>query len=165
MKPKLLDSLSLLTVVLLFAAFAYGQKTDLSMRRALYFTGTKTEKIDLKNDKYVAEGSTITVDKSEATFCDYEACSFHVGIIVFRKPAAGALTVFAELQREDLSVFGNSFLFADKEATHQLILDVKLKPGSKTKVTFLIDPNHQVPESDENNNSFSVWIKVGNYKP
>jgi hypothetical protein len=140
-------------------SFASGQKTDLSARRALYFTGQKTEKIDLKNDKYVAADKAITLKKSEATACDSEGCTFNVGFIAFRTSPVGALKTYALLQGAGIGIVGNTVQFADKETTRQGVLSLKLKVG-RNKVTFQIDPYNETPETDETNNSFSVWISV-----
>jgi len=165
MKTRWSSALSLFSLLFLCASFAYGQKTDLSLRRALYFTGAKPNKIDVKNDKYVAAGGTITVKKSDAVSCNYESCSFNVGLIAFRDPANGELSTYGEMKKSDGGISGNGIYFADKQKVTQLVVPLMLTPGSKTKVTCLIDPENKTAETDENNNSFIVWITFESYKP
>jgi hypothetical protein len=155
-------AVGVLAISLLSTVHAFGQRTgtDLTMRRALYFTGAKADKIDLKNDKYVAENGSITVSQSSATKCEDGGCYFNVGFIAFRNPATGALSTYALIQNSMGGLAGHEVAFTDKAATRQRVLPVKLAIGAQNKLTFQIDPHKKMAESNENNNSFSVTVIV-----
>jgi hypothetical protein len=160
MKSKVSVAVGLFVLLFFSPSFARAQQqADLSLRRALYLT-KKADKIDLKNDKYVAAGATIVLKKSEANFCNYLGCNFNVGLIAFRDPAQGELNAYVEMKKPDGGVAGNSIYFADKVNTTQMVVALTLTPGSKTQVTCLIDPENKTPESNEKNNSFVVWVTV-----
>lgn len=150
-------AVAVFAVLLLPAASAFGQ--DLSMRRALYFTGSKTDKIDLKNDKYVAADGSITVSPLIATKCEAGGCYFNLGFIAFRNPAGGAQSASVVIEGTAGWGSGKTLSFASNEATKQSTLNVKLATGAQT-VTFKIDPYKKIAESNENNNSFSVTVIV-----
>ena len=136
-------------------------QTDLSMREALYFTGAKTESIDLKNDKYVAKGATIHVGAEMAKSCDMNTCQFNVGFIGFRSGnTASALMTYGLISHDGgSSLFGNELYFAPSATTRQGIVPVKLKLG-QNKLTFTIDPYKKAAETNERNNTFSVTVIV-----
>ena len=140
-----------------------GLTPDLSMRRALYFTGVKTSKIDTRaaaqgGDPYVVANGSMTLKKSQATKCEAGGCYFNFGFIVTRKPTSGVLNTYGLIQIPG-SLFGNELQFADNVGSHQHVLSVKLADGvHKLKIT--VDPYAKTPESDENNNSFTVTIVV-----
>lgn len=161
MKNKLIKAAVTCACLLVTVEFAHAQvaKTDLSMRRALYFTGAKFEKIDLKNDRYVTENGTITLKQSNATKCEDGGCYFNIGFIAFRRPAGGPLISYALIQK-NIGFDGIELEFHDKVGTLQRILPVKLPIGSQNKLTFQIDPYKKTLEADENNNSFSVTVIV-----
>lgn len=161
MKIKLTITLGVLAFLLLSVPAARGQeRADLSMRRALYFTGTKTDKIDKTKggDRYVSADGTITVKQSEATKCEGGACTYNIGFIAFRSPASSALSTYALLQSKN-GLVGNTIYFAPNAATRESILPLKLARG-ENQVTFQIDPYQKTAETDENNNSFTVTIIV-----
>ncbi len=133
---------------------------DLSMRDALYFTGAKTDKIDLKNDKYAVKDGTMELKKSQATSCDGDTCDFNIGFIAFRSGNVnGELSSYGLLQVEKGGLVGNTVYFASGEKTKQGVLPLKLKMGMN-KVTFTIDPYKKTAESNEDNNSFTVNFRV-----
>ena len=143
-----------------------GQRltTDLSVRRALYFTGAKTDKIDTRaaakgGDPYVVENGSMTLTKSQATKCETGGCYFNFGFIVMRKPATGALDTYGLIQIAGGGLVGNELHFDDKVGSHQHLLPVKLS-NCVHKLTITIDPYAKTPESDENNNSFTVTIVI-----
>jgi len=153
--------LAVMTLSILPAVSALGQRAapvDFSMRRALYFTGNETQKID-KTGKYVAENGTMVLNQSQATKCEQDGCYFNLGFIVFRKPAADELATYATLTTQASYVAGIEIVFADKEATKEKILSLKLALGTN-KVTFKVDPYEKAAESDEGNNTFVVTITV-----
>lgn len=137
--------------------------TDLSMRRALYFTGAKTSKIDTRGaaqggDPYVVENGTMTLTKSQTTKCEPGGCYFNFGFIVTRKPTGGVLDTYGLIQMAG-GLTGNELQFADKVGSHHHVLSLKLADGvHKLKIT--VDPYAKTQESDENNNSFTVTIVV-----
>jgi hypothetical protein len=158
----------LVNLVLLTAgAFAVEAQTDLSVREALYFTGSNASHIDLKKDKYVARGGTMQLKTSEAAKCAANSCDFNIGFIGFRTGSTStALSSYALLQVENGGLVGNTIYFAAAETTKQGVLPLTLSPGVN-KVTFTIDPYKKTAETNERNNSFSVIINVigGSGKP
>jgi hypothetical protein len=98
--------------------------------------------------------------KSEANFCNFLGCNFNVGLIAFRNPAQGEMNTYVEAKRVDGGLAGNSIHFADKENVTQSVFFLALPPGTKTKVTCLVDPENKTAEADETNNSFVVWVTV-----
>lgn len=134
--------------------------TDLSMREALYYTGSKTDKIDLKNDKLVINGGTMELKTSDATNCDGNSCEFNIGFIAFRSGSVNnELSTYGLLQVENGGLVGNTVFFSANEKSKEGILPLKLKMGMN-KVTFTIDPYNKTAESNESNNSFIVNFKV-----
>jgi hypothetical protein len=150
--------LSACFLLLVFAGFAPVQaQTDLNTRKALYFTHTKTDSIDLKNDVYVAGGATVALSAELRTTCDHNVCEFNVGIIATRT-GTGALSSEIVVQVGGQS-YARPIEFASSEKSKQLILPMKLKLG-KNQITVTIDPNKKTAESDESNNSFSATVMV-----
>jgi len=139
-------------------ALAGGPRVDLTTRRAIYVTSSKSE-IDLKNDKYVAAGGTITIGRSQGEGCQGNKCTFHLGIIAIKSGGSGTLSTYGQYTVQTLGTSGNTILFADSEATKQQVLPVKLAIG-KNVVTFAIDPAKKIVETDETNNSITVTIVV-----
>ena len=140
-------------------------QTDLSMREALYFTGAKTESIDLKNDKYVAKGATIHVGADLAKSCDVGTCVFNIGFIGFRSGnTASALMTYGLIKHDGGGLFGNELYFAPSATTRQGVYPVKLNAG-QNKLTFTIDPYKKAAETNERNNTFSVTVVVNVGKP
>ena len=139
-------------------ALAGGPRVDLTTRRAIYVTRSKSE-IDLKNDKYVAAGGTMTISKSQGEACQGNKCTFHLGIIAIKSGGSGTLSTYGQYTVQTLGTSGNTILFADSEATKQQVLPVKLAIG-KNVVTFAIDPAKKIVETDETNNSITVTIVV-----
>ena len=160
MKFRFSIVISACALLLLSASLADAQETDLTMRHALYFTGTKTVQIDLKNDRYATETKGMSLKKSEATSCQGDQCTFNLGFIVVRKPANGVLKPFVGLKTNVTGDhLGNSVNFSDKESIRQGVLPLKLAIG-KNQVTVQLDPANKIPQTDESNNTFSVWSTV-----
>ena len=161
MKNKFYMAISVLAIFLTSALLTSAQTNlDLSMRIALYYTGAKTDKIDLKNDKYVASNGTMELQKSQATSCEGNICVFNIGFIAFRSGnTKGELSTYALMQVEKGGMVGNTVYFADGENDKQGIYPLKLKMGMN-KVTFTIDPYKKTQESNENNNTFSVNFRL-----
>jgi hypothetical protein len=145
---------------MLFSTAIASAQTDLSTRVALYYTGAKIDKIDLKNDPYAAKGQPMTLTVKQATSCDQQACEFNVGYIGFRTGNTnGVLSTYGLLQVDGGGMVGNTLFFADNEGIKQAILPLKLKVGFN-KVTLTVDPYKKTAESNENNNSLFVYIRV-----
>lgn len=164
MKHKSFVLVSLFALVFIGAVSIQAQTTakpDLSMRTALYFTGDKTNKIDLATDKYVVSDATMELNTNQAVSCDGTYCEFNIGFIAFGERAAtsGSLSTYALFTVDNGSMVGNTVYFAAQEQTKQGVHKVKLKMGMN-RVTFTIDPYEKVAESNEDNNSFSVNFKV-----
>jgi hypothetical protein len=133
---------------------------DLSMRQALYFTGAKADQIDTKTDRYVTKGGTMQLKVSEAKSCNAGVCEFNIGFIGFRSGnMTGAVSSYGLFQLDGGDLVGNTVYFADKQATRQGVLPLKLKMGMN-KVTFTIDPYKKTSETDEGNNSITVNFNV-----
>ncbi len=162
MKKQIYVFLSVFTIMVLSAVSNYGQQPlpDLTIRTALYFTGAKTDKIDLAKDKYVAQDGTMELKKSQATSCDESGCTFKIGFIAVRSEnARGELSTYGLFEVEDVGLIGNTVNFGQGELIKQGVHPVKLKMGMN-KVTFSIDPYKKTAETNENNNSVSVNLKV-----
>ncbi len=115
-KPRLITFA--FTILVTFTSV--NAQTDLSMRQALYFTGAKTESIDLKNDKYVARGATIHVGADLAKSCDLTTCLFNIGFIGFRSGnTASALMTYGQIKHEGGGIFGNELYVAPSATTRQ----------------------------------------------
>ena len=148
------------TIVALGAFASVQAQTDLSMREAIYFTGSKSDSIDLAKDKYVAKESTINVNSDLAKSCDKTGCEFNVGIIGTRSGSlASQLSTYGLFSIEGSGLVGNTILFGASQATRTHVLPVKLKFG-QNRLTFTIDPYKKTRESNEANNTFSVNVVV-----
>jgi hypothetical protein len=138
---------------------------DLSMRQAIYFTGSKTEKIDLSKDKYVGSGKVLSLTQNVATKCEPDGgCFFNFGVVVWRtlngkETTDGELSTYGYFSLPDFSGTGNTLIFHDGEGIVQFIEPVKLKLGDN-KVTFTLDPYKKTPEANEANNAVTVTVRV-----
>ena len=156
MSVALISAFALLQVM---SAIASGQRvaTDLSMRRALYFTGAKTGSIDTKNDHYVAEGGSMTLTKAQSTSCDSTGCVFNLGFFAFKEPAGGAMNTYGRIEKKSGGMVGNTIHFAGKDTVREVVYPVKLVIGTNI-LKVAIDPEGKISETDEGNNSFIVTI-------
>jgi hypothetical protein len=151
--------LTALAFVLALGSFEAIGQTDLNTRKALYFTGLKTDAIDLKNDVYVASGSTLNLSAELRVSCEQNECIFNVGVIATRT-GSGALSTDLTVQvAKSGEKFTKTIDFAANETTKHVILPVKLNLG-KNQLSVTIDPNKTTAESDEANNSFSGTVMV-----
>lgn len=149
-----------LAIAIFGTSLSIPAQTDLSMREALYFTGSNGSTIDLKNDKYVYKSGILTVSGATAKSCVQNTCEFNVGFIGFRSGnMAAALSSYGLISVEGSGLVGNTVYFAASEATKQGVLPVKLKMGTN-KITFTIDPYKKTAETNERNNTFSVTVIV-----
>ena len=154
-----MKSIFLIVLVVASGVITASAQTDLNTRKAMYFTGAKTNAIDLAKDVYVAGGSTLSLSAELRTTCDNNVCEFNVGVIAFRG-GGGALTTNVSVQVEKSGeTFTKTVSFGPSEITKQVIFPIKLKLG-KNQVTVTIDPTNKTVESDENNNSFSGTVMV-----
>jgi hypothetical protein len=160
MNTKLSKTFSTAFLFALVSPFtlAGNSGADLSMRPAIYVTSSKTT-IDLKNDKYVAAGGTITLKKSQSVGCEENKCTFHLGIIAFKSGGPSTLSTYGLFKVPTVIYVGNTIFFANTESTKQQVLPVKLAIGKNT-VIFTIDPDNKIVETNETNNSFTVTIVV-----
>src|SRR5688572_13219065 len=110
-------------VLIAFAAIQSQAQTDLNTRKAMYFTGTKTDAIDLKGDVYVAGGATLSLSAELRTSCDNNICEFNAGIIATRT-GTGPLTTEVLVQVEKGSGFTKTFTFAAGEMSKEVILPI-----------------------------------------
>jgi hypothetical protein len=160
MRRKLLTILCalLLSAQALPAVAAPPQRLDVGVRLAVYLTGNKSV-IDLSKDSYVAAGGAITVKKSQATGCDGDKCKFNLGVVAFRQGTTNPLNVYGQFTGKTLGIVGNTIVFQNGDKIKQQVLPVSLMHG-RNIVTFTLDPQNKVAETDENNNSFTVTIVV-----
>lgn len=136
------------------ASLAEGRSNaqpDLSLRAAIYFTGKKADKIDLKTDKYVTPGGSITIKKSDAIKCEGNRCTFNLGVIVFRDNGVGQLSTYALIKNLGVIETGNTVFFQDGEKIKQAIYPVTLVVGYN-RLTAEVDPAKKIAESNEGNN-------------
>ena len=146
-------------LLLLFAATALHAQTDLNTRKALYFTGSKADSIDLKNDIYVANGATLNLSAELRVSCEQNECVFNVGIIATRT-GTGVLSTEVVIQvAKSGEKFTKTFEFAANEKSKHVVLPVKLNLG-KNQLSVTIDPNKTTAETDEANNSFSGTVMI-----
>src|ERR1051325_6261242 len=150
--------LTLLCSVLVISAFAAGGGVDLSSRQAVYLTGNKSV-IDLRRDKYVASGARLYVKKSEVVSCKDNQGTFNLVSVAFWSDGSGTLKTYGQFTGKTIGSVGNTIFFSDGEKTRQQVLPVPLIVGVNP-ITFTIDPNKEVVETDETNNSFTVTIIV-----
>ena len=145
---------------ILGTSFSINAQTDLSMREALYFTGSNGLSINLSKDVYVAKGATLNLSADVAKSCDKNTCEFNVGFIGFRSGnTSSELSGYGLVMVEGLGLAGNTVYFAPAETTKQVVVPTKLKVGHN-KLTFTIDPYKKIRETNENNNTFSVTVVV-----
>ena len=155
---RTLISLFTIAIAIFVTSVSIHAQTDLSMREALYFTGGKSDAIDLQNDKYAAKGSTLNLTAELAKSCDKNTCEFNVGFIGFRSGnLAPALSSYGLISVEKGGLAGNTVYFAASETTKSVVVPVKLKVGMN-KLTFSIDPYKKTRETNESNNTFSVNV-------
>ena len=160
MKTKLSGMLSLAFICATISPFALARdsRVDLSTRRAIYVTKSKTS-IDLRNDKYVAANGTITLNRRQAESCEGNKCTFNLGIIAIKSGGPSTLNAYGQYTGQTFGSVGNTIVFADSEGTKQQVLPVSLAIG-KNVVTFTIDPEKKIAETNEANNSMTVTIVV-----
>ncbi len=151
-------SMTMLCVMVSPLAQANDDRIDLSSRRAIYLTGKKSA-IDTKKDKYVAAGGSIKVNRSEAISCSGNKCTYGLGVIAFREGNLNDIHPYGQFSGKSFGIVGNTIIFKNGETTKQHILPVGLAVGANT-VTFTIDPQNKVAETNETNNSFDVTIIV-----
>jgi CARDB protein len=157
MKTKLSKMLALAFLWALVSpcTLAGDSKVDLTTRRAIYVTSSNTA-IDLKNDKYVAAGATINVNAHQGQNCQGTGCTFNLGIIAFKSGGSSTLSTYGQYTGS-FGIVGNTIIFGNTERTKQQVLPVKLSYG-KNVITFTIDPQKKIVETDETNNTFTVTI-------
>lgn len=161
----LLAAINFLLLLSAASSTVFSQ-TDLSMREALYFTGTKTTQIDTKNDRYVVKGGTMQLKATDGANCAGGFCEFNIGFIAFRTGNGNSvLSSYGLLQVDSGGLVGNTVYFGSNETVKQGVLPLKLKSGMN-RVTFTIDPYKKTAETNERNNSISVsFIVAGAGKP
>ena len=154
---KTIINIFTMLVLALTAVVTANAQTDLNMRKAIYFTGTKTTAIDLAKDIYMVPGTALHLSAELRTTCDHNVCEFNVGIIAARS-GAGAISTQIRIQTDD-ATYSKDVVFGAAETSKQVILPIKLKLGNN-KLTVTIDPQKATTETDETNNSFSGIVMV-----
>ncbi len=159
MKKRASKIITIFTLCALAATVVSAQpRTDLQLRRALYFTGNNPSAIDMKNDKYVAENGVMNIKKSEAFKTEGAYFYFYLGFIAFRDPAGPQFQTYVQYQSK-LQSIGNTTTFLNNEKSRQGVFPLKLQTG-RNVIKVVIDPFQKTTETDENNNSFTVTIVV-----
>jgi len=141
-----------------YAAIPSQAQIDLNTRKAVYFTGAKTDSIDLKNDVYVAGSATLSLSNALASGCEQQICKFNVGIIATRT-GTGVLLTDVVINVDKTGSFTKSVEFAADEKSKHVVFPIKLATG-KNQLTLMIDPNHRTAETDESNNRFAGTVSV-----
>ena len=157
MRTNRLITMSICILFLGYAAISSPAQIDLNTRKAVYFTGAKTDSIDLKNDVYVASVGPVKISNQLAN-CDKNSCKYNVGIIAIRT-GTGPLSTDVVINVDKLGSFTKSVAFAANEKIKQVVLPIKLAIG-KNQLTLVIDPNRKTTETDESNNRFSGTVIV-----
>ena len=157
-KNYVLASMAGLLFLCVATTESYAQ-TDLNTRKALYFTGTKTDSIDLKSDVYVANGATVSLSAELRTSCDHSVCEFNVAVIATRTGTGPQSTDVVVQTGKNGEKFLKTFEFATGQKSKEVIFPIKLSLG-KNQFTVTIDPNNKTGETDEANNSFSGTVMV-----
>ena len=142
-----------------YAAIPSQAQTDLNTRKALYFTGTKTDAIDLKNDVYVANGATLNLSAELRVSCEQNECIFNVGVIATRTGTRALSTEIVAQVAKSGEKFTKTVVFGANEKTKQVVFPIKLMLG-KNQLVVTIDPNKTTAETDDTNNSFSGTVMV-----
>ena len=141
-----------------FMAISSQAQTDLNTRKAVYFTGSKTDSIDLKNDVYVAGGTPLGITTATAKNCVSKVCQYNIGIIATRT-GTGALTTEVVINVAGGGSFTKAVEFGANEKFKQVTFPIKLAIG-KNQLMLVIDPNNRTPETDEFNNRFAGTVVV-----
>ena len=131
---------------------------DLSLRRTLYFTGARTDKVDTRA-KFVAENGTVTINSSSALKHEGDYFVFNLGFFVYRSSAEGELSTYALIRGPKIGIVGNNVVFHAGATTKDVIYSVNLLKGKNT-VIVEVDPYKKITETNESNNSFEVTIIV-----
>lgn len=152
----------LIAMLLLFAACAIRTNAqDLSLRTSIYFTGEKTDSIDLVNDPWVAQGKKMTLKISQAVSHQHVPYyTFNLGVRISRTGGTmnKSLMTYGLMSSPGGTVGENAYFDANVPGVDK-VYAVNLKVGSN-EVTFTIDPYNEIVESNENNNTFTVTIDV-----
>jgi subtilase family serine protease len=125
----------------------------------LYFTGTKADSIDLKNDVYVAGGGKLNLSAELRVSCEQNECIFNVGVIATRTGTAAVSTDVTIQVAKSGEKFTKTVNFAVNEKFKEVIMPIKLTLG-KNQLVVTIDGNKTTTESDETNNSFAGTVMV-----
>src|SRR5215211_1961764 len=118
-------------VCLLFLGYAVipsQAQTDLNTRKAVYFTGVKTDSIDLKKDVYVASSATLNITTALAKSCVNKVCEMNVGIIAMRT-GTEPLSTDVVINVDKAGTFTKAVEFAANEKSKQVVFPIKLAIG------------------------------------
>ncbi|MEJ7862520.1 MAG: hypothetical protein WKF90_12895 [Pyrinomonadaceae bacterium] len=137
-----------------------GTQIDLSVSAALFIVGERRTAIDFKTDKCLSDGEIKWISASGYLY------QYNVGFVVSRSgDTSGELSADGLFSTTSGSppVHGKLY-FAAGEQTAQIVYPLELKVGIN-KVTFTIDADKKLAESNEKNNSFSATFKVSWFRP
>src|SRR5215204_5969083 len=102
-----------------YAAIPSQAQIDLNTRKAVYFTGAKTDGIDLKKDVYVARSATLNITTALAKSCVSKVCEVNVGIIAIRT-GTGSLSTDVVINVDKGGTFTKAVEFAANEKSKQV---------------------------------------------
>jgi hypothetical protein len=140
-----------------------GTQIDLSVSAALFIVGMKRTAIDFETDNCLSDGEIKWISASGFTGDLYR---YNVGFVVSRSgDTSGELSAdgLFSTTKGSPPVHGKLY-FAAGEQTAQIVYPLKLKYGLN-EVTFTIDADKKLAESNEKNNSFSATFKVSSFMP
>jgi hypothetical protein len=137
---------------------------DLSARTTIYFTGAK-KTIDLANDPHVEQGKDLDLKTNQAASHQGNLYTFNLGVLATREYGDLGTTLDAyAIMSGPGGIAGDDILFQPNVQVVNKVFAVNLAIGSNV-LTFTIDPYQKTPESNENNNTFTVTINVERIAP
>jgi hypothetical protein len=181
MKNKFYIAATTTILILICAIFTGAQNVDLSVRQAVFFTGTNTASVNPAEqaNQYSSpvyhpgiphkNPDILKINTGQAISCEKNSstCTYNLGVLVWRDMSKAAskepLKTYGQFTKPDGSIVGNTIQFTydgnSKLETKEVIFPVKLALG-KQQVTFTIDPENKIAEVDEKNNSVTVFFDV-----
>jgi hypothetical protein len=182
MKNKYYLAIITISLIVFGGTAAFAQKADLAVRQAIYFTGTNITSVNPAEQaaQYsvpvyhpgVAHKNPdiLKINTGQALSCEKNStiCAYNLGVLVWRDPGQGntvkdSLDTYGQFTTADGSITGNTVKFKyngnSKLETTEFILPVKL-PLGKQQVTFTLDPQNKIAETDEKNNTVTVFFDV-----
>lgn len=139
---------------------------DLSVPAALFIVGAKRTRIDFETDKCLSSGETKWISGSGIVSATGNLYRYNIGFVVSKSgDASGELSADGLFSMaNDSTPVRSKIYFAAGEQTTEIIYPLKLKFGLN-KVTFTIDADKKLAESNEKNNHFSATFDISHFRP